>query len=92
MLYTVLPGWPLSFGDDKKGQLLMDEGLRINATGSPNCYYYAQYLIAKKQYQKAREYLLRARAAVDADVAHPHWQKFQQKNIETALHAISGKH
>jgi hypothetical protein len=91
MLYTVLPGWPLSFGDDKKGALLMDAALRINATNSPNCYYYARYLIAKKQYQKAREYLLRARTAVNADAAHPRWQKFQQKNIEGSLQAISGK-
>ena len=90
MLYTLLPGWPLSFGDGKKGDLLMTEAMNISDTNPTNCYYYARYLISKKQYQKAQVYLLRARAAVNADTAHPYWQKFQQKNIADSLHVISG--
>ena len=91
MLYMVLPGWPLSFGDERKAALLMDEAMKINATNSANCYYYARYLMEKKQYQAAQDFLLKARAAVNADVAHPRWQKFQQKNIADALQINSGK-
>jgi hypothetical protein len=91
MLYMLLPGWPLSFGDEKKAALLMDGAMKINATNATNCYYYARYLVEEKQYEKAREYLLKASAAVNADLAHPHWQEFQKKNIADTLQTISGK-
>ena len=59
-LYYKVPGWPISFGDDDRAQMLLEKGLSISPDGIDSNYFYADYLIGEDQYKKAKEHLLRA--------------------------------
>lgn len=53
-LYYQVPGWPLSFGNDKKAEELLKQALAINPEGIDPNYFYADFLIQQKQYKEAR--------------------------------------
>lgn len=63
VLYFKVPGWPLSFGNDKKALKNLKKGLEINPNGIDPNYFYADYLIEEDEYQQAKEYLLKAQKA-----------------------------
>jgi tetratricopeptide (TPR) repeat protein len=62
-LYYQVPGWPVGFGSDKKAVELLQKGLKINPDGIDSNYFYADYLLQKKQYEQAEQYLLKAQSA-----------------------------
>jgi tetratricopeptide (TPR) repeat protein len=62
-LYYQVPGWPVGFGDDKKAVQLLQKALEINPDGIDSNYFYADYLLSKKEYEKAERYLLKAQSA-----------------------------
>ena len=62
-LYYQVPGWPVGFGSDKKAVQLLRKGLEINPDGIDSNYFYADYLLQKKQYEQAEKYLLKAQNA-----------------------------
>lgn len=52
-LYYQVPGWPVGFGDDKKAKELLLKGLSYNPDGIDSNYFYGDYLLDQKDYQKA---------------------------------------
>lgn len=52
-LYYQVPGWPVGFGDDKKAKDLLLKGLSYNPDGIDSNYFYGDYLLDQKDYQKA---------------------------------------
>ena len=66
-LYFKVPGWPLGFGSDKKAAKLLKKALEINPDGIDSNYFYADYLLHKKEFAKAEEYLLKAQEAAPRD-------------------------
>lgn len=62
-LYFKVPGWPLGFGNDKKAVQLLKKALEINPDGIDSNYFYADYLLNKKDFAKAEQYLLKAQQA-----------------------------
>jgi tetratricopeptide (TPR) repeat protein len=62
-LYYQVPGWPVGFGNDKKAVQLLQKALEINPDGIDSNYFYADYLLSKKQYEDAERYLLKAQKA-----------------------------
>jgi tetratricopeptide (TPR) repeat protein len=62
-LYSSVPGWPVGFGSDKKAVQLLEKALVINPDGIDSNYFYADYLLQKKEYEKAEQYLLKAQNA-----------------------------
>lgn len=90
-VYAVVPGWPLGFGDDKKGGRLMKETLDAHPDNALINLLYAQRLIAEKQYSDAQRYLDKGRDLVAADLSHPKFQQLQQRNIAGFQKTLSEK-
>jgi tetratricopeptide (TPR) repeat protein len=65
VLYYKVPGWPLSFGNDKKAVKNLKKGLELNPDGIDSNYFYAEYLFDEEDaYQQAQNHLLKAQNAV----------------------------
>ena len=62
-LYYQVPGWPVGFGSDKKAVELLQKALEVNPDGIDPNYFYADYLLQKKEYEQAEKYLLKAQRA-----------------------------
>lgn len=63
VLYSKVPGWPIGFGDSDKAEELLKKALAINPTGIDPNYFYAEYLMEKRQYKDALSYLEKAQQA-----------------------------
>ncbi|MEG3767145.1 tetratricopeptide repeat protein [Alteromonas sp. 14N.309.X.WAT.G.H12] len=63
VLYHKLPGWPISFGDDKKAAQLLTRALEVNPHGIDPNYFYAEFLFDKKDYADAAKFLHKAKIA-----------------------------
>ncbi len=55
-LYYLTPGWPISFGDQKKAERLLKKGLEINPESIDSNYFYADYLLTKNKVNEAQKY------------------------------------
>ncbi|MCZ8529546.1 hypothetical protein [Alteromonas sp. PRIM-21] len=62
-LYHKVPGWPVSFGSDKKAEKLFKRALEINPQGMDQNFFYAEYLFDDGEYEKAQAFLNRAQNA-----------------------------
>jgi tetratricopeptide (TPR) repeat protein len=62
-LYSNVPGWPVGFGNDKKAVQLLQKALEINPDGIDSNYFYADYLLQHKEFDKAEQFLLKAQSA-----------------------------
>ncbi|MDP1931594.1 MAG: hypothetical protein Q8L60_09065 [Gammaproteobacteria bacterium] len=60
VLYLNVPGWPVGFGDAKKGVELLQKGLELSPAGIDSNYFYAEYLFKNNDYENAKRYLMRA--------------------------------
>jgi Tfp pilus assembly protein PilF len=63
VLYHKLPGWPISFGNDKKAEKLLKHALEINPDGIDPNYFYAGFLFDNGKYEQALKF---AKKALDA--------------------------
>ncbi len=63
VLYHKLPGWPISFGSDKKAEKLLKHALEINPKGIDPNYFYAEFLYDNGEYDQALLYAHKARQA-----------------------------
>lgn len=63
VLYHKLPGWPISFGSDKKAEKLLKHALEINPNGIDSNYFYAEYLFDNGNYGLAKKYVDKAKEA-----------------------------
>ena len=59
-LYFRVPGWPIGFGDKKKGREYLEKALQFNPTGIDSNYFYADYLRAQGEYSQAVTYYQKA--------------------------------
>jgi len=62
-LYYMTPGWPISFGNQDRAELLFKEALKINPLSIDSNYFYAEYLLTKDNLEKAQVYFKRAISA-----------------------------
>ena len=62
-LYYQVPGWPISFGDDKKAVEFLRKGLALNPSGIDSNFFYADYLYRSGDLSGAEAYLRRAMKA-----------------------------
>ena len=64
VLYYKVPGWPLSFGSDKKAMKHLKKGIELNPTGIDSNYFYAEFLFDEEDdYKLAKQYILKAQKA-----------------------------
>ncbi len=59
-LYYQVPGWPISFGSNEKAEHHLKAALEINPDGIDPNYFYGDYLMSRKQYDKAASVLKHA--------------------------------
>ncbi|NOQ76402.1 MAG: hypothetical protein GQ475_01145 [Methylococcaceae bacterium] len=59
-LYYMTPGWPISFGDQKKAESLFKRALKINPSSIDTNYFYADYLLTQNKLNSAQKYFKRA--------------------------------
>ncbi|EEY99778.1 hypothetical protein VOA_001130 [Vibrio sp. RC586] len=62
-LYYKVPGWPVSFGDDKKAEQLLKQALVVNPNGIDANYFYGDFLVQQGRNTEAKPYLLQAQQA-----------------------------
>ncbi|MBS3963604.1 MAG: hypothetical protein KGZ80_03745 [Methylomonas sp.] len=58
-LHYMLPGWPISFGDDQKAEYLLQTGLKINPDGIDANYFYGDFLLEQDRIDEAEKYLIK---------------------------------
>jgi tetratricopeptide (TPR) repeat protein len=89
-LYSKVPGWPVGFGNDKKAVQFLKRALEINPDGIDPNYFYADYLLDKKDYAGAEEYLLKA---LDAEprTERPVADAGRKQEIDVALEVVRKK-
>ena len=59
-LYYMTPKWPIAFGDDEKAEYMLKAGLKVNPNSIDANYFYGDFLLSKKEYQKAQQYFEKA--------------------------------
>ncbi len=59
-LYYQVPGWPLSFGDDKQAEKYLQKALAINPEGIDPNYFFGDFLLEQGEESRARIYLNKA--------------------------------
>jgi len=59
-LYYMTPGWPISFGNNKRAEHLFQTALKINPLGIDSNYFYGDYLLSQGNTKKAQTYFKRA--------------------------------
>ena len=62
-MYMSVPGWPIGFGDKKKGLINFKKAIELAPNGMDSNYLYATYLFDKKKYAEAKKHLQKAKAA-----------------------------
>lgn len=55
-LYYMLPGWPVSFGDDDTAEQYLKTSLKINPNGIDANYFYADFLLRQDRTEEAEDY------------------------------------
>ncbi len=89
-LYSKVPGWPLGFGNDKKAAEFLTKALELNPDGIDSNYFYADYLQAKKDFEAAEKYLLKAQSAAPR-ANRPVADSGRQHEISVALAEVRKK-
>lgn len=62
-IFVSIPGWPIAFGDKKKGISHMQKALELAPGGMDSNVTYAGYLLEEKEYAEAKKYFLKAKKA-----------------------------
>jgi tetratricopeptide (TPR) repeat protein len=89
-LYSKVPGWPVGFGNDKKAVQFLKKALVINPDGIDPNYFYGDYLLDKKDYAGAEEYLLKALNA-EPRAERPIADAGRKQEIDVALAVVRKK-
>ncbi|TDO98715.1 tetratricopeptide repeat protein [Marinomonas balearica] len=87
VLYHKLPGWPISFGSDKKAQKLLEKALKKNPKGIDSNYFYGEFWFDKGNYTQAETYLNIAKTAAPR-ASRPLADKGRHKEIDALLDKI----
>ncbi|MDD1621072.1 MAG: hypothetical protein LUQ11_06285 [Methylococcaceae bacterium] len=59
-LYYMVPGWPVSFGDNQMAEQLLKTSLKINPCGIDANYFYADFLLRQDRATEAEDYFRKA--------------------------------
>lgn len=62
-LYYLVPGWPISFGNDDVAQRYLQAALKINPDGIDPNYFYGDFLLNQGDYEQAEYYFKKAMTA-----------------------------
>ncbi|TKB45447.1 tetratricopeptide repeat protein [Thalassotalea mangrovi] len=89
-LYHKVPGWPISFGDDKDARMYLEKALIINPEGIDPNYFFGEFLYDDHQYQQAKKYLLIAQQA-PAREDRPLADKYRQQEITDLISKVDKK-
>ncbi len=90
VLYHKVPGWPISFGSDKKAQQHLMQALQVNPDGIDPNYFYAEYLYDEGEYNLAKSYINAAKNA-PARPDRPLADKGRQQEIARLMKQINAK-
>jgi tetratricopeptide (TPR) repeat protein len=74
-MYVSVPGWPIGFGNKKKGLLNFKKAIEIAPEGMDSNFMYAAYLFEDKQYVKAKKHFKKAKIAT----ARPNRERADKK-------------
>ncbi len=86
-LYYQAPGWPISFGDNKKAEQYLRKALALNPEGIEANYYFADFLRQTGYFQEALKYF--QKTAVLPDNPNQPWLSAQLKqDATTALQSL----
>ena len=83
-LYFKVPGWPLSFGDDDKAEIMLKKALAYNPDGIDPNYFWGEYLFEQKRYPEALEALQKAAQAPDRP-ERPTADAGRRKEVQEAI-------
>lgn len=83
LMYAKVPGWPVGFGDDKKGKELLQKGIEASPEGMNINYLYASYLVEQGEAKKAQPFIEKALRATPPAPAEM-WVGRQQEIRELA--------
>jgi len=84
-LYAGVPPWPISFRDRNKAEQLMLEALERQPRSVPNNYFYAYYLAATGEQDKAQPYLIASQHLLNEHPAPGLRERYYQKGIDALL-------
>ena len=88
VLYFKVPGWPLSFGSDKKAMKYLKKGIKLNPDGIDSNYFYAEFLYEEEgEDELAIEHLIKAQNASPRP-SRPLADEGRQKEITALLKEI----
>lgn len=83
-LYYEVPGWPISFGDNKKAAHHLEEALKIDPEGREANYFYGDYLLQRSREEQALRYLEKA-LVVPIRPDHAKADLGRHKEVEEAI-------
>jgi len=89
-LYHKVPGWPIAFGDDDDAKLLLEKALSINPNGIDANYFYGEFMLDERKYEKAKSHLITAQAAPAREL-RPLADKYRHDEIEVLLAKVEKK-
>lgn len=89
-LYYQVPGWPISFGSDRKARAYLEKALELNPGGIDPNYFYGEFLIKQGEYQKAVA-VLQAALVAEPRPDRPIADAGRRKEIEEALSKARAK-
>ncbi|MEH6625821.1 MAG: hypothetical protein V7739_05215 [Motiliproteus sp.] len=89
-LFYQVPGWPISFGSDKKARQNLELALKINPDGIDSNFFYGEFLVSENEIEKAREVLQHALAAA-ARPDRPLADKGRRQEIKQLLSKLDKK-
>jgi len=76
-LYSMVPGWPIAFGNDQKAEHSLKKALSINPDGIDSNYFYGEFLLSKNKLSQASHFFTKA---INAPVRES--QKFADNQLK----------
>lgn len=89
-IYYQVPGWPVGFGSKKSARKLIERAISISPTGMDANMTYATFLYNESEFEKSKEYFLRAQNA-PARPDRPKADAELHKQIAKALELLEEK-
>lgn len=89
-LYHKVPGWPVSFGSDKKAEKLFKRALEVNPKGMDQNFFYAEYLFDEEEYEEAKKHLTLAEQSA-GKANRPLADKMRREEIASLRQKLNDK-
>ena len=89
-LYHKVPGWPIAFGDDDDAKVFLEKALAINPTGIDANYFYGEFMLDERNYEKAKNHFIIAKSAPGRELRSLA-DKYRHLEIEELLNKAEKK-